>query len=189
MRRTETLADEDQALISRIAAGSEAALKDFYLRYENKLYNFAYARLNDSFDASDIVNEVMLEVWRSATRFEGRSKVSTWFFGIAHHKIVDKLRKKGNRVVVEFDDGIEDDGADVVMAIEGASNSDHVKHCMDRLSDEHRQIIHLAFFEDISYPEISEIVDCPQGTVKSRIHHAKAALKRCLEIRMRRRES
>ena len=182
------MADDDQTLISRIAAGNEAALKDFYLKYENRLYNFAFARLNDSFDASDIVNEVMMEVWKNAARFEGRSKVSTWFFGIAHHKIVDKLRKKGNRVVVELDERIVDEDVNIELAIEGASNAEHLQHCMKTLSDEHREVIHMAFFEDVAYPEIAEIVDCPQGTVKSRIHHAKAALKRCLQIRMRNRE-
>lgn len=179
-----TVADDEQTLIAGIAAGDEAALKAFYLKYENKLYNFAFARLNNSFDASDIVNEVMLEVWKSAARFEGRSKVSTWLFGIAHHRIVDKLRKRGNRVVVEYDERIEDDDVDNDLAIEAASNAEHVKHCMQTLSDEHRQIIHLAFFEDTAYPEIAQIVDCPIGTVKSRIHHAKAALKKCLEMRM-----
>ncbi|MDH3546094.1 MAG: sigma-70 family RNA polymerase sigma factor [Gammaproteobacteria bacterium] len=179
------MADNDQVLIGQIASGDESALKEFYQKYENKIYNFAYARLNDSFDASDVVNEVMLEVWKNAGRFEGRSKATTWFFGIAHHKVMDKLRKRGHRTMVALDEQLEDEPVDMAAVIEAARNSQHVKHCMQKLSDEHRQVIHMAFFQDIGYPAISEIVDCPLGTVKSRIFHAKAALKKCLEIRMR----
>jgi RNA polymerase sigma-70 factor (ECF subfamily) len=179
------LAGDDRVLVQRIANGDESALKAFYQKHENKIYNFAYARLNDSFDASDVVNEVMLEIWKNAYRFEGRSKATTWFFGIAHHKVVDKLRKRGHRTMVALDERLEDDSVDMAAVIEAARNSEHVKHCMQKLSDEHRQVIHMAFFQDLGYPEISEIADCPLGTVKSRIFHAKAALKKCLEIRMR----
>ena len=62
---------------------------------------------------------------------------------------------------------------------------EHLRGCMERLSDEQRQVVHLAFFEDLSYREISEIVGNPEGTIKARMFHAKQALKRCLARRIK----
>ena len=59
--------------------------------------------------------------------------------------------------------------------------SEFLRQCLKKLSDIHREIIHLAFFEDLSYKEISEIAECPEGTVKTRMYHAKEALKPCIK--------
>ena len=87
--------DRDQQLLLEIAVGSQSAMEQLYQNFESRLYHFALNRLHDNFEAADVVNEVMLQVWRGAGRFQGRSKVSTWIFGIAHNKIVDRLRKLG----------------------------------------------------------------------------------------------
>ncbi|HIC81453.1 MAG TPA: sigma-70 family RNA polymerase sigma factor, partial [Kiloniellaceae bacterium] len=75
-----------------MANGDQTALDDFYRQYEGRVYRFIRSKLNDSFDAADVLNEVMFEVWRSAGRYEGRSAVSTWVLGIAHHKAIDRIR-------------------------------------------------------------------------------------------------
>jgi RNA polymerase sigma-70 factor, ECF subfamily len=87
----------DAELLARIAAGSEQALADFYRRYQARVYNFALQRLDNAADAAEVLNEVMLEVWRGAQAFQGRARVSTWLLGIAHHKSIDLLRKRGRR--------------------------------------------------------------------------------------------
>lgn len=169
-----------EGLLQRIASGSEADLEIFYRQFEAIVYRFALSRLNDSFDASDVLNEVMMEVWRHAGRFQGRSKVSTWLLGITHHKVIDRIRKRGSRTMTELDPQLPDSKVDIVIAIAGAQDADLVARCMKGLSDDHRQALHLAFFEDMQYSEISQILGCPEGTVKSRVYHAKEAIKQCL---------
>jgi RNA polymerase sigma-70 factor (ECF subfamily) len=176
------LPEQDQQLLIQIAAGSQSAMEQLYQHFESRLYHFALNRLHDSFEAADVVNEVMLQVWRGAARFQGRSKVSTWVFGIAHNKIVDRLRKLGRARLDEIDPQQPDEDApmlaDVVAAVEA---SGRLRECIERLSDAHRQVVHLAFFEDLPYPEIAEILACPQGTVKTRMFHARRQLKQCLQ--------
>lgn len=70
--------ENDQDLLKKISQGDEKALADFYKMYEGRVYKFILSKLNDSFEAADILNETFLEVWRKAGTFEGRSKVSTW---------------------------------------------------------------------------------------------------------------
>ena len=172
---------EGRQLLDRIAAGDEAALADFYRLFEARIYRFAQARLNDPFSAADILNEVMLEVWKQAGRFQGRSKLSTWLLGITRYKVLDRLRQRQrNPVQQELDDRLPDESPSHEAVIAGAQDAERLRHCLDRLPESQREVMHLAFFEDLGYREIAALVDCPEGTVKSRVYHAKEALKRCL---------
>ena len=169
-----------------MAKGNEAALADFYRLFESKIFAFAKIRLNDSQEAADLLNEVMWEVWRGAGRFEGRSSVTTWVFGIAHHKVVDRLRQLGRDKWEDLDsaESLESD-IDLEEIITQKQLGRHLQECMEKLSDDHRYVVHLAFFEDLSYREIGKIVMCPEGTIKARMFHAKQALKRCLSRKIK----
>ena len=177
-------ADAEQrstALLSRIAGGDDNALADFYRLHESTVYAFALNRLNDPHAAADVVNEVMIGVWRGADRFQGSAKVRTWLLGITHNKVVDRLRARHRHDADELnDDMVDDDQATALDAVAHAEDTDRLKQCIDRLTDAHRQVVHLGFFEDLSYGEVAEIVGCPEGTVKTRMYHAKQSLKRCL---------
>ena len=172
-------------LLNKIATGQQSALESFYQLYEPRVYRYALSRLNDSFEAADTLNEVMMEVWKYAERFEGRSKVSTWLLGITHHKVYDRLRKrkKSNLEddIDDFTDHLTDDNqVNMEHVLAGADDADMIQNCMKKLSGAHREVIHLAFFEDMHYQEIAQVSDCPEGTIKTRVFHAKQALKKCL---------
>lgn len=157
-------------------------MHEFFQGFSPIVYAFAISRLNDAADASDVVNDVMLQVWKNAHRFEFRSKVKTWVLGIANHKVLDVFRKRGQVQFDEIDDQIVDESADAgALEIALLQDARSIRHCMDKLSENHRQVVHLAFFEDMPYPEIADVLDCPTGTVKTRMMHAKNNLKRCLE--------
>jgi len=174
-------ADEANELLGRIARGQTSALESFYAAFHAPVYAFAVRRLRNSADAAEVLNDVLLEVWRSAARFEGRSHPRTWVLGIAHHKILDRLRRRRDDVEETLPPEIEDpEAVDAAAAIAQADDAEAVRRCLDRLSDSHRWVVHLAFFEDLSYPEIADIAKCPVGTVKTRMFHAKQLLKRCL---------
>ena len=174
-------ADTGAALLGRIAAGSEAALTRFYRDYQGRVYAFALRRLGNPTDATEVVNEVMMEVWRHAHRYEGRAKVQTWLLGICHHKVVDLMRRRGRHVGEPLAEDLADtQQTSALDALVGAQDAQWVRRCIEELSDAHRQVVHLAFFEELSYAEIAVIVACPEGTVKTRMFHAKQKLKHCL---------
>jgi len=171
-------------LLNKISAGDQDALADFYRLFEKPLYRFIKFKLNDSFEAYDILNEVFLEVWRKADSFEGRSKVSTWLFGIAYYKTIDKLRKKKPEMIDDDMPDIEDEAPTQLTCLVNAENGVAVRFCLEALKAAHRAVMELTFFNDLSYREIAKIVDCPENTVKTRMFHAKQAMKQCLTKRM-----
>lgn len=174
---------DDKQLLAAIAGGDMDAITVFYQRHEARVYRYAMAKVGDSFAASDILNDVMMQVWRAAAKFEGRAKVTTWLLGIAHNKVVDHWRKVGAREYTELDDSMEDEsatGANPAQATEAASDGKLLHACMAKLKPEHREILHLVFFEELGYSEIAGIINVPEGTVKSRVFHARNLMKKQL---------
>ena len=174
---------EAQALgwLAAVAAGSEAALAEFYRAFQGRVYAFALKRLGNPAEAADVVNDTMLQVWRTADRFEGRSRALTWVLGIANHKVLDKLRQRGRDATEELDEELPDSrAADACELIAHQQHSEYLRRCLQTLSGVQRQVVQLAFFDELSYPEIASVMDCPEGTVKTRMFHARQGLKRCL---------
>lgn len=175
------MSNGDNNDLAAIAVGDEKAMRLFFNRYANDVYRYVIAHSGDGVLASEILNTVMLDVWRQADRFQGRSKVTTWLIGIARHKLLDYYRKERRHDHDELNEATADPAPIAEQVVAAAQNSGWVKHCIKRLGDLQRDIIYLAFYADMAYPEIAEIVGCPVGTVKSRMFHAREALRRCLE--------
>lgn len=175
------IAERDTELIARVAAGDQEALKQLYDHYAAHLNSFVQNYLADPQEAADIVHEAMLDVWRSADRFGGRSTVKSWMFSIARNKAIDRNRKGARTVFGDVDIEIADDTPDPQKTLEAFQDAERVRICIEGLNAIQKSAIHLAFYEDLSYSQIAEIEDCPTGTVKTRIMAAKAALLRCLK--------
>ncbi len=175
-----------RSLLQEMASGNEKALAEFYRSFETRIYAFAKIRLNDSHEAADLLNDIMWEIWRGAGKYEGRSSVSTWVFGIAHHKVIDRIRSKSKHVMEPLENtDTEASNEDLHDLLTQKQLGTHLHYCIEKLSTDQRQTVHLAFFEDLSYREIGGIVGRPEGTIKARMFHAKQALKRCLARRIR----
>ncbi|MCV3272744.1 RNA polymerase sigma factor [Roseobacter sinensis] len=157
----------------------------FYLRHNDAVYAFALSRCQNAELASDCVHDAMLDVWRTAGRFAGKSSVKTWLFSIARNKLVDALRKRGKLSYVEAVPEHEDTAPNPEAAAIAAAENTRLRGCIERLPGPQKAAIRLAFLEDLSYPEIADIEAVPVGTIKTRIHHAKQALMRCLELGLR----
>jgi RNA polymerase sigma-70 factor (ECF subfamily) len=171
---------DDAALLQRIGAGDRAALKLLYERHSDALFHFIRARLRDPFEAGDVMQEVFLEIWRAAGRFEGRSAVRTWIFGIARNKAVDRMRRGARTVLAEPDETIADVTPDPEALAAAASDAARVRECLARLSDTHRSAIHLAYYQELPYSEIAAVEGVPLGTIKTRVMHAKRLMMQCL---------
>lgn len=173
--------EQSRSLLEQMADGSEPALEEFYRTFESRIYAFVLSRVNNPHAAGDILNEVMWAIWRGAGNYKGQSKVLTWTFGIAHHKILDHFRAQGRAPAEDLDPEMpEMSGHDVITDLERFQESEHIRKALGELNENHRQILHLAFFEGLSGKEISEIFGCPEATVRTRIHYAKKSLKQSL---------
>ena len=172
---------DDADLLRRIGQGDRSALKALYERHSDALYKFLRYRLRDPFEAADVMQDVFLEIWRAAGRFEGRSAARTWMFGIARNRAVDRMRRGVREVTAhEPDTETADEAPDPEALIVAASDAARLRECIGHLSDTHRSAIHLAFYEELPYGEIATIEGVPVGTVKTRILHAKRLLMHCL---------
>ena len=173
--------DTHTALLTRVAEGDKQALAALYKALEQPVFRFIRSRLNDPFEAGDILHDVFMEVWRSASRFEGRSKVQTWIFGIAYRKVIDAHRKRGRTDLIGETPDAADDSPDAEACLASSEEAAHVRHCLDTLKDDHRAAVAMAFYDDMTYGEIAAVAGVPEGTIKTRIFHAKKLLLRCLQ--------
>lgn len=168
-------------LLNAVADGDREALAALYQQVEGRVYAFALSRLGNAEAAQDLLHEVLLTVWRRAGSFQGRSRPLTWILGIAHHKIIDALRKSNRWQEEPPDETAVDTGApNPFEAVADDQRRSAIRGALEKLSDQHRQVIHLAFFEDLPYTEIARILEIPEGTVKTRMFHAKKTLQKRL---------
>lgn len=167
-------------LLARISHSDKAAMKELYELIAPALGQFIKARTGDPAEAADVVQDAFLEVWRTAGRFEGRSSVKTWIFAIARFNLIDRLRKKGREEPLDEDFDAPDPSPQPQALLEAASDTQQVRLCIDKLPRAQARAVRLAFYDELSYGEIAEIEGIPEGTVKTRIFHAKKILAQCL---------
>lgn len=170
------------ALLQRVAAGDRNAFAELYRRLQRPLFGYLMKLVREREMVEDVLNETMMEVWRQAARFEGRSSVNTWVFSIAHHRAVSRLRKKRETSLDEEQAATIEDEAPTPdeRAISG-DMSRLIGALMEKLSFEHREILHLAYFQEFSVQEIADALDLPANTVKTRMFYARQRLKVLLE--------
>jgi RNA polymerase sigma-70 factor (ECF subfamily) len=169
-------------LLARVGQGDRAAFAAFYRATEARVFGFAQRRLNDPFEAADVLHNVFMDVWRTAAAYEGKSAVSTWLLGIAHHKTIDRLRKRPGETQLDEEAHAQcaDEAPDAEALLARAADAQAVRDCLQKLPPDQRTAVQMVFFEELTYAEIAKVVGRPEGTIKTRVFHAKQALKRCL---------
>jgi len=172
----------DEQLLDLIGSGSEAAFSLLFDRYADRLYRYSLLRLRDPGLAEDAVQETLLAVWQgAAARYSGKSRTSTWLFGICHNKTLELGRTRSRTPAdippseLELVGGKAHDQAHLAEVLS-------VRAALAQLSPEQRDVVVLAFYLEQTYAEIAEILDIPEGTVKSRMYHARRNLARHLEV-------
>jgi len=165
---------EDRELISRVAAGDEAAFRQLYERYGDRVFRYALTLLRNLHLAEEVVQETMVAIWRGAGSFKGGSRVSTWIFGIARNQAHALLRRevRGERVPEE--------PLTLPDPAEAVEREGRVLSALAELPPDQREVVVLAFYEGLSYREIASLLGVPEGTVKSRMHLAKRKLREAL---------
>lgn len=182
----------ERMLIRRVQQRDERAFEELMRLYQHKVYNLVYRFLGSQEEAEDVAQEVFVTVFKSIDTFRGEAKFSTWLYRIAanhcknrlkylgrrHHKSTDELTEATERELVDSQPlAIRPhvDGPDAVL--EGLELERTVQAGIAQLDEEHRTLVILRDVEDLSYEEISNITGLELGTVKSRLHRARMALK------------
>lgn len=173
----------DLSLLRLIGSGDHEAFRALYTLYYHPLLRFIYRITRQLELAQEGVNDVMLIVWNNSASFGGKSKVSTWIMGIAYHralKLLETARRWSDRITaVDFAAWNEHSGAAEELS-EQTDLRDLLDHALQELSAEHRAVVELTYFYGCSYEEIAAISSCPVNTVKTRMFHARAKLKKLL---------
>lgn len=170
---------QERLLVMRCQIGDEQAYRELVHRYAPRLHYFLQKLIRDRDEVHDLLQEVWIDVFRQLPRLQDVGAFTAWIYRIARGKATLQLRKTGRAIrgtdCVELVAAPEDDEP---FAPEDAAR---VHVALDQLEYEHREVLVLRFLEGLNYEDIGLIVGCPVGTVRSRIHYAKRALKRRLE--------
>ncbi|MDP9172120.1 MAG: sigma-70 family RNA polymerase sigma factor [Acidobacteriota bacterium] len=187
---------DDQRLLSALQAGEESAYEQLITRFQKPVYNLAWRLLNDPSDASDVVQEVFLKVFRSVDRFRGDSTLRTWVYRIAVNESHNRRRWlfRHHRGETSLEDDYEDSGTrEKPLADRGETPFDFtmnreaqflLEEALAAMNPVFRSSLVLREIEDMSYEEIAEILEVSIGTVKSRIMRGREALRRYLARRL-----
>src|SRR5215467_2342694 len=185
---------EDDELVRRLRTGDEAAYEDLLQRFQQPVYNLAFRLLSSPGDASDVVQEVFLKVFRNVGHFRRQSSLKTWIYRItvneAHNQRRWFFRHRSREVGLDDE---TDEGCSRTVADSGRSPFDcafdrekHVliENALARINPLFREVVVLRDIEDMSYEEIAEVLQMSLGTVKSRIMRGREALREELTGRL-----
>ena len=172
--------DADLRLIARVGARDAGAFAELYRKYQTRLGRFLANLVRQPQIVEEVLDDTLMVVWERASDFKGESKLSTWIFAIAYRKAMKALRR--------YDAPVEDYEAENRVSPEANPEESFgqarlhrlLKEAMAELSPDHRGVVELTYFQDLSYREIAEIMDCPVDTVKTRMFYARRQMKRHL---------
>ena len=183
-RPSGTALGSDETLLAQIAGGDRLAMRNLYLRHERRVFRFVQRMLNDRCLAEDVMSEVFFEVWKKAEHFQGRSSVSTWLLGIARHKALTAAATK-SRPFESLDDAsainVVDPTADQGAAMLECERSVILRQCLEALSREHREMIDLVYYQEMTIKQIADLLAIPENTVKTRMFYARKRLAALVE--------
>lgn len=173
---------EDNSLLHQIAEGNELAFEVLYQRYSTPLFTYLLRLVHDNDAAEELLQDVFLTVWQNAQGFRGDASVKTWLFRIAHHRAVSWLRKRRDSSNGDLDalsgrDMSSDPEGQTIAAWKAAQ----IRAALESLSVKQRAVLELAIFFDLPYTEIAQVMQCPIGTVKSRLSYARRSLLQYLQ--------
>lgn len=182
-RQAEQSADDLLALVAR---GDEAAFERLYDVLSGSVFGLIRRVVRDQAQSEEVFQEVMLEVWRTATRFDpGRGSANTWIMTLTHRRAVDRVRSAQaatNREehVARLDQTRPFD--EVSEQVSGRLEQRQVRRCLSFLTELQRESVLLAYYQGYSYPEVASLLSLPLGTVKTRMRDGLIRLRDCMGV-------
>lgn len=185
-------ADIDAVYVERVQSGDVAAFDFLVSKYRERLFSIVYNLTSNREDAADLTQEAFIKAFRSIKRFQGKSSFFTWLYRIAVNTALSHLKRNRFRRFFSLEN-INDEASslEIVEALsvktrteKGAILSElqeKLNDALQKLSPKHRTVVVLFEIEELSHQEISEIMGCSVGTVRSRLHYAKQQLQAYLQ--------
>lgn len=180
-------ADADFEVVKRVQAGDVAAFDILIRRYRERVFGVVYNLTSNREDTADLVQDSFIKAFQSINRFQGQSSFFTWLYKISVNTTLSHLRKNRLRQFFSLEKVQEDGTSTEILAqltdTTGADRDAYLRElqeklneAMQKLSIKHRTVITLFEIDGLSHSEIAEVMDCSEGTVRSRLHYAKQFL-------------
>lgn len=181
--------DPDAALMLRVKQGDATAFATLVEKYKQPVMNLAWRTLRDETEAEDLTQNVFVQAWKSAERYQARAKFSTWLFTIARNLCLNEIRRRTRHPAESLDQTREDDSEQPLFQVEDkrlAAAPDEllrgelerkVDEALEALPENQRLALALCKQEELSYEEIAEVLGCSLSATKSLIHRARETLK------------
>jgi len=182
---------DEAALVSKLQAGDRFAFDSLLELYQDRIFNFVRRMVNDPLDAEDIAQEVFIRAYTNIHRFDNRAGFSTWLYKIASNLCIDHVRRRSRRPDVfsltrdQFEEesqqhDVADERFDPEQALLENEMASVISHAVVCLSPKLKQVLLLHDTENMSYEEIAQVVQCPLGTIKSRLFLARTELQKAV---------
>lgn len=183
--------EADKELLEAVLAGDTTAYRGLVEKYQGRVYAMTYGMLRNREDARDITQEAFVKAYHNLESFRLESSFYTWLYRIAMNLAIDFVRKRKRRPTTSFEEGVaarEGDGSIAAIhhqdsprrTMERQQLYGRIMDAMEKLPDDQRQVVLLRELEGLSYKEISEVMDIPEGTVMSRLFYARKKLQKLL---------
>lgn len=193
--KKQTIRDEDYEFVSLCKKGEVDAFEVLVRKHQKRMLNIAYRMMGDYDEACEIVQDAFVSAYRGIKNFKGRSKFSTWLYTIVMNLAKNRLKQlktQRNHEKYSIDDPLLTNEGEIhvdpasgdpspLERLEKKDIQHKVQGCIDSLEHEFREVIVLRDIQGFSYDEISNVLEVPEGTVKSRLFRARDAVKDCLK--------
>ena len=177
----------DHELVRASLDGDPTAYKGLVERYQTRIYHVCYGMVRNKEDARDMAQDAFIKAYKTLERFGFRASFYTWLCRIAMNVCIDHLRKQKVRRADSFDEGIASKESGGVISMEHHRNDPsrtverkrlyaRIMDALEELPEAHKQVVVLRELEGLSYKEIAEVLDIPEGTVMSRLYYARKRL-------------
>lgn len=171
-------------LLTAVARGDERAYDAVYDLTSGWVLGIARKVIRDPLLAEEVMQEVLLDVWRLANRFDpAKGSGMSWLMTLAHRRAVDRVRSERSHATRELRAATADiDYDDVTEAVEASLEAERVQRCLSSLTSLQRECVNLAYYGGYTYAEVAELLGVPAGTVKTRMRDGLIRLRDCLGV-------
>ena len=171
-------------LLTHVAKGDQAAFEALYDQLGASVYGLIRKVLRNPSQAEEVAQEVLLEVWRTASRFDpARGSAATWVLTIAHRRAIDRVRAEEAAAAREQRTAQAPTAVDeVAETVEASMDAERLRRCLAGLTELQRESITLAYYGGYSYAQVAALLDTALGTIKTRIRDGLTRLRACLGV-------